>query len=98
MFPYYQLIKDDFKLPYDDTVGIQQLYGNGLSYTTLIQLLIMVIYGLFRRTNCEQVGIAPSTAHASSNCNCNYKCTEQGSSSARCEATGAIPAQYSAHH
>ncbi|RWS25275.1 matrix metalloproteinase-25-like protein [Leptotrombidium deliense] len=27
MFPYYQTIKDDFTLPYDDTVGIQQLYG-----------------------------------------------------------------------
>lgn len=27
MFPYYQVTKDDFKLPYDDTVGIQQLYG-----------------------------------------------------------------------
>jgi predicted Zn-dependent protease len=27
MFPYYQTISDDFKLPNDDIVGIQQLYG-----------------------------------------------------------------------
>ena len=27
MFPYYQSMKDDYELPYDDTVGIQQLYG-----------------------------------------------------------------------
>lgn len=27
MFPYYQGLKKDFKLPYDDVMGIQQLYG-----------------------------------------------------------------------
>ncbi|CAG2121247.1 unnamed protein product, partial [Medioppia subpectinata] len=27
MFPYYQTISEDFRLPYDDTVAIQQLYG-----------------------------------------------------------------------
>lgn len=28
MFPYYQSMKDDYTLPVDDTVGIQQLYGS----------------------------------------------------------------------
>lgn len=32
MYPYYQVLKDDFKLPYDDTVGIQQLYGKSCLY------------------------------------------------------------------
>ncbi|XP_013774418.1 matrix metalloproteinase-2-like [Limulus polyphemus] len=27
MFPYYQPIGDDLRLPYDDAVGVQQLYG-----------------------------------------------------------------------
>ncbi|XP_077510510.1 matrix metalloproteinase-2-like isoform X2 [Amblyomma americanum] len=27
MYPYYQGVKDDFQLPYDDKVGIQRLYG-----------------------------------------------------------------------
>ncbi|XP_077532600.1 matrix metalloproteinase-2-like isoform X2 [Haemaphysalis longicornis] len=27
MYPYYQGVKEDFQLPYDDKVGIQRLYG-----------------------------------------------------------------------
>ena len=32
MFPYYQSLKDGDKLPYDDTLGIQRLYGTLFHY------------------------------------------------------------------
>src|SRR5687768_1301236 len=39
MFPYYQNLKDDYKLPYDDTLGIQQLYGMNCFMNSLILTL-----------------------------------------------------------
>ena len=39
MFPYYQIIKDDFKLPYDDSVGIQQLYGKNFRNNHLLIII-----------------------------------------------------------
>lgn len=43
MYPYYQVLKDDFKLPYDDTVGIQQLYGKSVPRQTYYEDLAQCI-------------------------------------------------------
>lgn len=61
MYPYYQVLKDDFKLPYDDTVGIQQLYGE---WSQSLLVLLIVIRAGHRIEGIEPMGTSPSDSHS----------------------------------